>query len=248
MRGTGPPKPRPGLVPKLVAEVQGKRSCSETAISSENKKAKPAVDHVADLQTQLAKVSKERMDIEKERDENDEMVTTLKQELEKVREEKAVKVKEVAMGLRSKCERLVMENNDLMQRVQVLERENVILMNNSVQEHFTEFLKKEEGIVNVDQFMLENYQMAIPEEVVKEVEAAHQERNEKRAKQSEYVQLEDLAFKSTNAFHKLTKQIVELKKETSHLKEEAVKNKEEALKKEESHKTAIESFLIMQPT
>ena len=193
------------------------------------------MDLVDDLRKQLAKLSKERNDIEKERDDNDEMVTTLKQELEKVREEKAVKVKEAETGLRSKCEQLVTETNDLKQRVQVLERENVTLMNNSVREHFTEFLKNEEGIVDVDEYMLKHYQMKLPEEVVKEVEAAHQERAEKKARESEYVQLEDLAFKSTNAFHKLTKQIQELKKETSHLKEEAEK-------KEESYKTAIEGF------
>merc|ERR1712032_964611 len=87
--GTGPFTPKPGPVPKQVPGFQGKRDCSETAIS-ENKKAKPSVDLVDELRLQLAKVSKERNDIEKERDENDEMVTTLKQELEKVREEKAV--------------------------------------------------------------------------------------------------------------------------------------------------------------
>ena len=42
----------------------------------------------------MAKVSKERNAIEKERDDNDEMVTALKQELEKVRKEKVLEVKE----------------------------------------------------------------------------------------------------------------------------------------------------------
>ena len=48
--------------------------------------------------------------------------------------------------------------------------ENVTLKNNSVRQHFIEFLKKEEGIVDVDQYILDNYQMVIPKEVVKEVE------------------------------------------------------------------------------
>ena len=190
--------PRPGPGPGQVAGKEGKRGSEASAIS-DNKKAKPDVGLVDELRAELAKLSKERNDIEKERDDNDEMVTTLKQELEKAREAREAE-NGAAMGLRSKCERLVMENNDLEKRVQVLEHQNVTLMNNSVQKHFTEFLKKEGGIVNVDQYML--------------------------AKESEHVQLEDLALKSTNAFHMLTKQVEELKKETSHLKEKAAKNKE----------------------
>ena len=49
---------------------------------------------VEDLRGQLAKVSKERNAMEKKRDDNDQMVTALKQELEKVRKEKVLEVKE----------------------------------------------------------------------------------------------------------------------------------------------------------
>ena len=258
-RGTGSPTPQPGPVGQgkkgneTVAISENKkakpgsssltpepgigpgpggleRRGSEVSAISETKTA----DLVDDLRTQLAKLTKEKNDIEKERDVNDEMVTTLKGELEKYREEAKFE------NLRrerweAKYGKLCEECNQLVKQVQLLGCENMTLMKNSVQQHFIEFLKKEEGIVDVDQYILDNYQMAIPKEVVKEVEVVHQERAEKKAKESENVQLEDLAFKSTNAFHKLTKQIQELKKKTSDLKKEAEK-------KEESYEAAIEGF------
>ena len=61
---------------------------------------------------------------------------------------------------------------------------------------------------------------AEPERVKKQIE---DERADKKAKEGEYAQLEDLAYKSSNAFHKLTKQTKELKRD-----KEDVDRKEEA--------------------
>ena len=214
----------------VVKGLEGENADETRSKTIGESSSKPAVGLVEDLRGQLAKVSKERNAIEKERDDNDEMVTALKQELEKVRKEKVLEVKEAekvssAVGLRSKCERLVKEKNDLKLRLETLERENVMLLNESVREHFSEFLKKEEGIVDVDQYMMDNYQMKIPEDIKKQIE---DERADKKAKEGEYAQLEDLAYKSSNAFHKLTKQTKELKRD-----------KEDVDRKEEGYKTTI---------